>query len=96
MRRGFWLHMLVPIALGVWLALWLLSGDRRPEAGDDFLMSAVIHEQETADPQIRFIELRFGGERGTVLFSGDSQIVMTQWLLAHRGERVSVELRGRE
>lgn len=93
---------IVAIALGVLAALWLLGGDRDPDArpltaAPDYVSAVTIYHHEAfsfGKDDIQFFEIAFGatGQRMTV--SVDADLAIAKWLTDHAGkQRVQLVLR---
>ncbi len=78
--------------IGASLALWLLGGDRDPDASTEFTVSVRITAHDTYDIRgIRFFELRSSDGVGFVI-NADGDTPIARWLLEHRNERVSLTI----
>lgn len=84
--------------VGATLALWLLSGDRDPEAAslsDSYTQTVtILAHGAVASPDLGYFEFRvftgpYADQIGAAwVCSGDNDLNITKWLTAHDRERV--------
>ncbi len=77
------------IVLGVLLALWLLSGDTRPEAaGASTRVDVNIRQYVIRNSAGNVDFFRVGVDRGAMVISLDHDLALAKWLREHQGQSV--------
>jgi hypothetical protein len=92
--KGFVWRVVLPICLGVYLALWATQGET---AGSDALIISAVPRVEDSYSFVNgfvTVELRFA-DSSAVTIMGSSQIPLMKTLVAHNKERLDIEIRPR-
>lgn len=95
MRPGFLLRIALPVALGVFLALWVAQGDTSPMADDVFEATSTLKEEDSVSFQnLRVVQVRFAD--GTAVdVMGSSVVPFMRYLLDHDTQKVAWQIRPR-
>ncbi len=93
MKRTVRWGVVSAIVLGVFLALWLLSGDTRPEAAGAITQVDVTIRQYTIRNSAGNVDFfRVGLDKGELVISLGHDLPLAKWLREHQGEsRMTLE-----
>lgn len=85
MKKVRWWRI-VAIALGVWLALWLLGGDRTPDAAEPPPLTLRV-QRISVENGIAFYRLT-GEDGGAGVLAVDTNVAFSNFLATHRSVTV--------